>query len=74
MKAEVKRRMAKLLATLKDAADQAEYLGATAGAYEFDEAFEGTEATEVAGALRDIYNAFMTGDKYNTEFEDQEFK
>jgi hypothetical protein len=73
MKAEIKRRMAKLLATLVDAADQAEYLGSTAGAYQADD-FQGTEANDIAGALRDIYNAFMTGDKYNTEFEDQEFK
>jgi hypothetical protein len=73
MKAEVKRRMQKLMATLADATEQAEYLGSTAGAYE-PEAFEGTEAGDIASALREIYNAFMAGDRYNDEFEDEEFK
>ena len=71
-KEQVRLKMQMLLSQLEEVAGQAESLGDLAN--QEPDLFEGTEGEDVAGALRDIYNAFMTGDKYDTEFEDQEFK
>jgi hypothetical protein len=68
----VAHKMQELLSQLSEIADEAEYLGNLAE--QEPDAFTGMEAGDIAGVLRDVYNAFMTGDKYNDQFEDQEFK
>lgn len=72
-----KKRLMKLLTSrLENCVDIAEQLGDLANK-QFDDViftFDGTEGQDISILLRDIYNAFMTGDREDTEFEDQEFK